>query len=44
MDKVQDQSAFSAEDERALLDMIDRWLEKDVRPVVKDYDLSLIHI
>ena len=38
MDKVQDQSAFSAEDERALLDMIDRWLEKDVRPVVKDYD------
>lgn len=27
-----------AADERLILDTIDRWLEKDVRPVVKDYD------
>jgi alkylation response protein AidB-like acyl-CoA dehydrogenase len=28
----------NSSDERLMLDMIDRWLEKDVRPVVKDYD------
>ena len=25
-------------DEQALMDMIDKWLERDVRPVVKDFD------
>jgi alkylation response protein AidB-like acyl-CoA dehydrogenase len=28
----------NSSDERLMLDMIGRWLEKDVRPVVKDYD------
>jgi alkylation response protein AidB-like acyl-CoA dehydrogenase len=31
-------AGFDAADEAPLLDAIDRWLEKDVRPVVKDYD------
>jgi alkylation response protein AidB-like acyl-CoA dehydrogenase len=38
MDGVQEHPTFSTEDEQALLDMIERWLEKDVRPVVKKYD------
>jgi alkylation response protein AidB-like acyl-CoA dehydrogenase len=29
---------IAEDDERSLLDMIDRWLEKDVRPIVKDFD------
>lgn len=29
---------IAEEDERSLLDMIDRWLEKDVRPIVKHFD------
>ncbi len=31
-------TAISAEDEAQLLDAIDRWVETEVRPVVKDYD------
>jgi alkylation response protein AidB-like acyl-CoA dehydrogenase len=31
-------AGFDASDEAQLLDAIDRWLEKDVRPVVKEYD------
>lgn len=38
MDSRQTSSFFSQEDEAALLDMIDRWLAKDVRPVVKKFD------
>jgi alkylation response protein AidB-like acyl-CoA dehydrogenase len=29
---------FDADDEAQLLDVIDRWLERDVRPVVKEHD------
>ena len=31
-------SSFDPRDEALLLDTIDRWLEKDVRPVVKTFD------
>ena len=35
--KVTDQS-LSASDEALLFDSVDRWLEREVRPIVKEYD------
>ena len=32
------ENAFDPADEAQLLDTIDRWLEKEIRPVVKEYD------
>jgi alkylation response protein AidB-like acyl-CoA dehydrogenase len=31
-------SAFDEADERRLLDLIDRWIERDLRPIVREYD------
>ena len=30
--------AYSKEDELAILDMIDKWVENEVRPIAKEYD------
>ena len=31
-------TTFDESDEAALLDAIDRWVERDLRPIVKEYD------
>ncbi|WP_231639129.1 acyl-CoA dehydrogenase family protein [Sphingomonas profundi] len=36
--KLEQQRTIAADDEAALFDMIDRWVERDVRPVVKEFD------
>ena len=30
--------AWSKEDELGIIDMIDKWVENDVRPIAKEYD------
>ena len=38
MDMKKRAEAFSAEEETILLDTIDRWVEKELRPIVREYD------
>jgi len=38
MTQVLREARVDADDDSQILDMIDRWVERELRPIVKDYD------